>query len=235
MVRSRQRSLVVAAVLALGAGACAHTSASAGAPPAAPVASSDGSHKGDGSNGDVLVFVPDPKTKPAGDRPWGAPVPDPAVEKAVSALLSAVGDGKVEAGRFASPLAVGPALWKILGELDAGLANAGKPSFALIPHPGSEPEKLDMRAFFDAADVATLLRSPAFRKIGRAFASAKIRPADDAERQLFYAFIPWELVGRPVTIAERGKDRLLVYVDEQGRPTWIDVVSAYNAPSPPAS
>jgi hypothetical protein len=182
----------------------------------------------------VLVFVPDPDAKPAGTRPWGAPVADPAVEKAVSDVLSAVGDGTAAAGQFFSPLAVGPALWTLLTQLDAGLANAGKPSFTIIPHPGADSEKLDMRTFFEA-DMAALLRSPAFRKIGHAFAGGQIRAADDGERHLFYAFVPFELVGHPVTIAERGRDRLLVYLDEQRRPMWIDVLSAYNASARPGN
>ena len=118
------------------------------------------------------MFVPDPQARPAGNHPWGAPVANPASKKRSWILLSAVGDGSADAGRFFSPLVVGPALWKILGALDAGLASTGKPSFVRLPHPRADSEKLDMRTFFED-DMAPLLRSAAFRKIGRAFASAR--------------------------------------------------------------
>jgi hypothetical protein len=229
MVRRRYwPSSVAAAALSLWAGACAHPRAAGGPPAAAPAASSDSSDRS------AIVTAPNPKDKPSGDHPWGAPVADAAAEKAVSEALAAVGDGQADVGRFGEPLVVGPALWKILVGLDAGLANAGTFSLALIPHPGRDPEKLEMRTFLEAAEVGVLTRSPAFRKIGRAFATANIRPADDGERQLFYAFVPFELAGQPVTIAERGRDRLLVYLDEHHRPTWIDVLSAYGASNPPA-
>jgi hypothetical protein len=212
------RQTGVLALLWLWSGGCAHHPVSTGAP-------SPGA--GDAQGKKVLVYAPDPAARPAGDQPWGAPVPDQAAETTVRETLASIALGQGGAGRFSLPLVVGPALWKAMVAADGALEHVGEPSFTLVQNADGSSQKMDMRSFGDEAAVGALTRSFVCRKVAALFVSGTIRAANSDERKLFYAFVPFELAGRPLPIAEHGRDRLVVYLDEHRRPGWIDIISAY--------
>jgi len=193
--------------------ACAHggTASSPGAAPPSPPAA---------------VAAPAPAAT-AGDRPWGALVASDATAVVVKRTLGLIGAGQSQATSFAPSMTVGPALWGILVKLDPAIASAGTAVVNTLPHKKGAAQTMDMRTFGDDSAVGSLLRSSGFRKIGRAFSQANLRAATDAERELFYDFVPFEIAGKPVTIAERDADRLAVYLDDNERVVWMDVISGY--------
>ena len=80
---------------------------------------------------------------------------------------------------------------------------------------------------FMGPDVATFLRAPgvvsALRNVGP---SPPTRPADHDERSIYYALVPWEITGKPVTVLGEGETRLLLDAAD-GRVVWIDAVQPY--------
>jgi len=195
--------------------ACAHggTASSPAAAPPPPAA----------------VAPPTPAAAPVatiGDRPWGAPVASDTAA-VVKRTLGLIGAGQSQPASFAPSMTVGPALWGILVKLDPAIASVGTAVVNTLPHKKGTAQTMDMRTFRDDSALGSLLRSSGFRKIGRAFSQANLRAATDAERELFYDFVPFEIAGKPVTISERDADRLAVYLDDNERLVWIDVISGY--------
>ena len=141
--------------------------------------------------------------------------------------LALIGSGQSRPSWLAPSMTVGPALWGILQQLDPPIASLGTAAVNTLPHKQGSTQKMDMRTFADDRQLITLLRSPGFTKIGRAFSQAKLRAATDAEREMFYDFVPFEIAGKPVTICERDADRLAVYLDDNERIVWMDVLSGY--------
>jgi hypothetical protein len=173
----------------------------------------------------------------AGDRPWGASIANETTEAAVKRSLTLIGAGQSRPSWLAPAMTVGPALWGILLQLDPPIASAGTAAVNTLPHKKGVTQKMEMRTFTDDRQLIALLRSPGFSKIGRAFSQAKLRAATDAEREMFYDFVAFEIAGKPVTISERDADRLVVYLDDNERVVWMDVLSGYaTAPTaaPPA-
>jgi hypothetical protein len=162
--------------------------------------------------------------------PPAAPAPARASE--VKAALAAVGAGQAPPSGVATPLVIGQALWALLVKLDPALAGAGTPAPSMLPHRTGPKQTLEVRSFTHEQELAALLGSPGVRKIGRAFGQANVRPATEAERELFYLLVPFEIAGRAVTIAERDADRLVVFLDDKGRVAWVDVLSAYGTGGP---
>ena len=176
---------------------------------------------------------PPPTAVPAGTAPASRVAAAPADgTSAVKAALAAVGAGEAAPTGLATPVVIGTALWALLVKLDPALSAAGTPTANALPHQTGPKQTVEVRSFVHEPERAALLQSPGFRKIGRAFGQAKIRAATDDERKLFYLLVPFEIVGHAVTIAERDADRLVVFLDDEGRPAWLDVLSAYAAGGP---
>jgi hypothetical protein len=169
-----------------------------------------------------------------GDRPWGSPVASDTTESAVKRTLALIGSAQARPSWLAPALTVGPALWGILVKLDPPVASAGTATINALPHKKGPAQKMEMRTFADDRALILLLQSPGFIKIGRAFSQGVIRPATDAEREIFYDFVPFEIAGQPVTIFERKDDRMVVYLDDHERIAWIDVLSGYATTTTPA-
>lgn len=156
------------------------------------------------------------------------------MEATVKRSLGLIGSGQSRPTSLAPSITVGPALWGVLLKLDPAIASVGTAAVNTLPHKKGAAQTMEMRTFPDDRALTSLLRSRGFGKIGRAFSQAKQRPATDAERQMFYDFVPFEIAGKPVTIAERDADRLVVYLDDNERIVWLDVISGY-APSSAAA
>ena len=189
-----------------------------------------------GGTASAPASVPAPSPPPApvsapaaaaGDHPWGPSVASQTTEAVVKRTLGLIGSGQLQATSFAPSMTVGPALWGILLKLDPTIASWGTAVVNTLPHKKGVAQTMEMRAFTDERAPTSLLRSSGFRKIGRAFSQATLRAATDAERELFYDFVPFEIAGKPVTISERDADRLVVYLDDNERIVWMDVISGY--------
>jgi hypothetical protein len=212
----RRRRIVMVALLAIG---CSH---GAGAlPPAAPPPPQPAPGPPDAG----AQIMNREESRPPSVPAWG-PVIGGGTAREKDAL-AAVGAGQAQPADLAAPLTIGPALWALLVKLDPALGEAGTKSTIGLPHRTGQQQTLDVRSFTHEPERAALLRSPGFRKIGRAFAQANVRAATDAEREMFYLLVPFEITGRAVTIAERDADRLVVFLDDKGRLAWLDVLSAY--------
>lgn len=175
---------------------------------------------------------PAPAAAPApvavtGDHPWGPSVASETTEAVVKRTLGLVGSGQLPPSSFAPSMTVGPALLGILLKLDPAIASWGTAVVNPLPHKKGAAQTMEMRTFSDERAAISLLRSTGFRKIGRAFSQATLRAATDGERELFYDFVPFEIAGKPITISERDTDRLVVYLDDNERIVWMDVLSGY--------
>lgn len=209
--------------VALVAAGCAH-------PPPAPPPPAPNQAAAETQDAEVDDLEQLVRLQPApdiGGPRWGLPTIGGGAD--VTAALEAVGAGRAQPADLAAPLVIGPALWTILVKLDPALTEAGTTSINPLPHRTGPKQTMEMRSFTHEPERAALLRSPGFRKIGRAFGPAKVRAADGAERELFYLLVPIEVRQRDIYIAERDADRLVVFLDEKRRPAWLDVLSAYAA------
>jgi hypothetical protein len=174
----------------------------------------------------ALVVTPDPSQRPKSDRPWGDPVPGDDADRRVMAALAAASGGTGSDAGFSPTLVIGPALWSLLTHADPALAAVGTPAQAKIPLPDGSMQTLEMRTFVNAGELPALLRSRAFQNVTAAFARGRARAASEAERKLFYAFIPFEIAGQPLTIVEQGRQHLVADLAD-GKVAWLDVLSAY--------
>lgn len=146
--------------------------------------------------------------------------------------LAAISDGQAIADTLlGEPLVLGPALWAVLREIDPELGNLGIMSQAVIPM-GERMQTLEMRTFLDEDSQRALLGREKFRAVAETFRQGKARPATEQERHLFYIFIPFEIEGRPLTVVDMDKYTLVVLVQE-GRITWLDLLSEYQLGSVP--
>jgi hypothetical protein len=107
--------------------------------------------------------------------------------------------------------------------------NLGTPSAAIVPTAG-QPAEWKMRTFLAANDVAALAATITFRDLCTAFGDGAPRPANQEERALFYQLTPLEIAGKPLTVVEVQRHRLVAYVDH-GRLAWLDLLSEYSSKS----
>ena len=216
------------AIVALFALACSHRGGPLPpAPPPPPQPAPGPPDAGEISPG--ATAVPEGRGDVKGDgnevSPWGVVLLGGTTE--AKNALAAVGAGQAQPADLATPLTIGPALWALLVKLDPALGEAGTKTASALPHKTGQQQTLEVRSFTHEPERAALLRSPGFRKIGRAFAQANLRPATAAEREMFYLMVPFDISSRGVTIAERDADRLVVFLDEKQHLAWLDVLSAY--------
>ncbi len=166
-------------------------------------------------------------TKPAQPGPWGAVVADPNSDmiamRAVSMLATA--DPKVHEV-LGDILMVGPALWAALVDMDKQLATLGTDSQAVIKI-GGAPRKLPMRTFLEADARAKFLATDAVKTLATLFAAGKPRAANDFERHLLYALVPFEIAGKPVTVIDSPSRITLLVVIENGKLYWLDIPGMY--------
>jgi len=165
-------------------------------------------------------------TKPRGDRPWGDPVPDPRTEERILKDLGALGRGEPAASKaLGDNVVLGPGLWAALTEADRSFATVGASSTMLVPAPGGGRREFQGRTFL-SGEVEALRTAEVFQRMAADFAKGRARPATGAERRLFYAMIPFEIAGQPLTMVDLGTARLAVSLTE-GRIDWLDLLSAY--------
>ncbi len=200
-------------------GACAH-SIPAAKPAAQPTTAQNR----------ATVVDPGAKAQVDANRPWGAPVPDATTEKRARAILSQVVAGPAErVSQLARPLVLGPALWSFLLRTSPMARDFGTPGTAVISHTDGSSEAMPMRTFSDDNAIARLAGQPSFLRLLGGFVTGTARAADEEERKLFYAIVPIEIVGKPLTILQTGDDRLAVILNED-RVVWLDLLSAYHEP-----
>jgi hypothetical protein len=128
--------------------------------------------------------------------------------------------------RLAVPFVIGPALWGTMTKLDPALDTLGTPSAALVPMPGGA-QTWKMRSFLQRPNVVTIARHIKLRAVAEAFRGGTARPATQAERDLFYALTPLEIKDRPLTVLVVPPDHRLIVFVEDGRISWIDLISEY--------
>ena len=216
------------ALVALFALACSHGAGTL--PPAAPPPPQPAPGPPDAGHDDDMERLARLRdSHPPLAPPWGIVILGGVTE--AKNALAAIGAGQAQPSLLATPLTVGPALWALLVKLDPALADAGTKASSALPHKTGQQQALEVRSFMQEPELAALLRSPGFRKIGRAFAQANVRAATNDEREMFYLLVPFEIASRAVTIAERDADRLVVFLDDKDRLAWLDVLSAYGAAS----
>lgn len=218
------RSLVLAVLLVAG---CSSSSSSSDrpAPASPPVAAAPIPRDASVADTPVDVTAEPPK--------WGAPRPAPEVERHVIELLSKIAAGGPHAADALAPIVVvGPGLWRALQELDAQtkrkeLSKLGTPSKAAIPS-SSGTSMLEMRSYLSDKDRKRLVANETMAGLAKVFAAGKPRPANAAERELFYALVPFEIAESAITIVEAGGQlKLLVMLDDKGGITWLDAPGEY--------
>tara|TARA_R110002096_G_scaffold435826_2_gene663618 strand:- start:162794 stop:163945 length:1152 start_codon:yes stop_codon:yes gene_type:complete len=176
-----------------------------------------------------LAMVPDVSAN-TGARPWGAEVPNSEVETKVMNDLRSIAAGDSDSKGLSDVSIAGAALYQALLEADriggrSELATLGTPSTSIIST-GDGVTKMPMRTY-RSEHRSALLRSASFLQILALIADGQARPATEAERKFWYALIPFEINGQPVTVVEASGHRLVVYLDEDGAIFWMDLLSGY--------
>ena len=168
------------------------------------------------------------------DKGPGAPVPDENAGKVALALLQRFAAAPVDpASHPFKAVICAPAVWKRLVAADATLAAKGARTLIVVPDLGTKKaSQLEGRSFVGVKNPndSDLYGSGAFRALAEAFSQAKPRAADQKERDLFYAMIPFEIHGQPVTILEAAGDALLLY--HASGILWIDTLGDYKREKP---
>ena len=85
---------------------------------------------------------------------------------------------------------------------------------------------MPMRSYLDVSAREALLQALAFRGLSDALGRGQSRPATEAERKFWYALIPFEIKGKPVTIIELEGNVVVVFIKD-GTINWMDILSAY--------
>jgi hypothetical protein len=80
-------------------------------------------------------------------------------------------------------------------------------------------------------ELVTMLKSSEFREFLRGFKSRDAKPATQAEREIYYSLIAWEIEGQPVTVIRDDTRRLLIHNTDEGKLFWIDMIDQYPVPS----
>jgi len=139
--------------------------------------------------------------------PWGPSVPAPDIEALVAAQLRRMRDGKLEAGDFKTAVVFGPGLWSSW-QLAGLNSSEGIPMMARVKTRGGVVLAHGRAIRFAA--LAPFMASAVVRDLGARFAGGDIGPANATERQLYYAGISWEITGRPITVARKDGEVLVV-------------------------
>jgi len=164
----------------------------------------------------------------------GVPVPSPAAEKEVAAILAGFAAPSAKPSRWKT-VVCGPLAWKRIISKDAALAQRGIKTSFVKPGQTAGPEG---RTFSPGHDDSTFYKSPAVVELAKTFAAGKTRSAGQKERDAFYAVYPGEIKEHAVTVVDAGGDTLVVYADKDN--LWLDLLSAIppeqaNAPAPAVS
>jgi hypothetical protein len=204
-------------MLLLMCATCAHSSNTPNKPVGTPEKS---------ARGTTVIIVPDPNAAPKSSSPWGQSMPDSANEAAVHAALATVQQGGSAAlAKLQSVLIMGPALWDYLKRLDSSLVPHGTPSELHLPLPDGKVQILESRSFKEE-ELSALVSSLGFQKVMQVFATGSPRAATEEERKLFYAMIPFEIAGKPVTVVDVEDQKLITNLLE-GKLMWLDLISSY--------
>jgi len=161
-------------------------------------------------------------------RRGGAAVTGSGDEARCKAILdSLLAPGSLPAHAFAEPLFVGPGLWQRLRTAPE-LARIGKDVPAHVRQGDDDGYYLEGAIL--AGDLPAFQRSRALRAEFEGVSADSARPATEAERDLYYSLIAWEIEGKPVTVIGHAGDQLMLQRDADGRISWLDRPSSYPLP-----
>ncbi|CAN5780639.1 hypothetical protein BH11MYX3_BH11MYX3_02100 [soil metagenome] len=175
--------------------------------------------------------APAPVATPAAPKqavePWGAAVADPKGDQIAMHALSMLASGDPKASELVGDaLFIGPALWAGMVDIDKQLATLGTDSKAVVKT-GPTPHELSMRSFIEADARTKFLKTDAMKTIATLFAAGRPRAANELERHLLYALVPFEIAGKPVTVVETASRVTLIVVIENGKLYWLDIPGMY--------
>jgi hypothetical protein len=166
-----------------------------------------------------------------GNERAGGPVHDTGHETfCQEALRSVVNADTSMVNYFGDTLIFGP------GFLEAhwgGQARPGPGKIVVLSAPaGRVTNQYFARTVLDE-ELSVLLHAAPLRDFFSRFETATARPATSSERDYYYRFISWEILGTPITILENSDMRLLLFSGEKGKLMWMDVF--FDTPLEPVS
>lgn len=171
--------------------------------------------------------APTPSAPTPAVEPWGGAVADPKSDQIAMHALSMLATGDPKASELVGDaLFIGPALWAGMVDMDKQVATLGTDSKAVVKT-GPTPHELSMRSFIDADARTKLLKTDAMKTIATLFAAGRPRPANEMERHLLYALVPFEIAGKPVTVIDTASRVTLLVVIENGKLYWLDIPGMY--------
>ena len=157
----------------------------------------------------------------------GEPVIGTGHEELCAAGIAAIVDGQDAASRFCDPLIVAP-----------GFAHAmtgqtkfpfGTPTPIHGPSGGGEYFFLAYRVADE--DLVAMTKAKTLRAFLRRFTGRKAVPATREQRSLYYALIPFEIAGYPVSVIQDGSACLLLQANTNDKILWLDMIDQYPLPS----
>jgi len=180
--------------------------------------------------GDNTVNIGPDASASSGERPWGEPVPDGEQEAKALAMMQSIGTGTADVAILSETLVLGPGAYRTLLGVDKesgrdDIASTGTPSTSVVSS-GDKVVSMPMRSYLDVSAREALLQALAFRGLSDALGRGQSRPATEAERKFWYALIPFEIKGKPVTIIELEGNVVVVFIKD-GTINWMDILSAY--------
>ena len=156
--------------------------------------------------------------------PWGPSVPSPETEARVATLLVRMRDAKLEAGDLGTAVVFGPGLWSAW-QLAGLNSSEGIPSIGRV-RMGDRVVMAHGRAVrFDA--LAPFMASKPVQATATFFADGEIGPASAGERQLYYMGIAWEIAGKPLTVARKGNEVLVVVLDDEDKLFQLELLGPW--------
>lgn len=163
--------------------------------------------------------------KPANTPTAGASVPSTAAEQEALELVG--GFGAYAPSHGVEAVILGAAIWSNVRK-DAELSRHGKKTTFLVSTGNGKTQPLEGRGYSakEEGTLEALGKSAAMKEVLVLFSKGKSRAATAAERTFFYAFIPFEIEGKPLTVVEGGGEKLVVYKD--GGLLYLDLLSGYN-------
>jgi hypothetical protein len=155
----------------------------------------------------------------------GDPVPGTGHEERCVAAIKAVGTGADVNLYFSNALILGPGIVQAMTGDQRKFPKGGTP--ALITAVFSGRRMFFMGRFVKGNDLEVLLSSERFKEMLRGVADGAARPATREERDLYYSLVPYEIEGKPVTVLQKGKRRLLVDGGDNLENAWLDMIDEY--------
>ena len=166
-----------------------------------------------------LNLIPGQRSSAGG----GESVPGTGHEDRCALAITAIVEGRGLTEHFSDPLIVAPGFVHAMMGSEP-IFPYGKAALMRLNSGGREIMFLCYRVAGD--ERSSCLGANEVREFLRGFGGQQAQPATREQRALYYALIPFEIAGEPVSVIQDGKRCLLLQATDKGV-LWIDMIDEY--------